>query len=201
MHKVEVDDEVFAFVQQHAEPLVDDFNSALRRILAPGRGTAGHKQPLVATSDGRAGYQAPPGTPQALVQILDIVRLVRDGTQSRIGATQQVAKKRGLAVQTVLDKYTRQLGLEAAQFDRLLAPERSEDLRKLLHSKFRDHIDAIDEVLSAGNVGQNKPARENLVDIVARFFGPEHGAELEIPHRGTVPHRAPPDFSKSEYEQ
>jgi negative regulator of replication initiation len=32
-HKVEVDSEVFQYVQAHAEPLVDTFNSALRRLL------------------------------------------------------------------------------------------------------------------------------------------------------------------------
>ena len=32
-HKVEVDDEVFQYVKGHAEPLVDTFNSVLRRLL------------------------------------------------------------------------------------------------------------------------------------------------------------------------
>jgi len=30
---VEIDDEVFEYVQNHAEPLVDDFNSALKKLL------------------------------------------------------------------------------------------------------------------------------------------------------------------------
>jgi hypothetical protein len=34
------------------------------------------------------------------------------------------------------------------------------------------------------------PTQENLVDIVKRIFGPEHGAELEIPYRTVVPNRA-----------
>jgi len=33
MHRAEIDDEVFAYLQQQARPLVDDVNSVLRRLL------------------------------------------------------------------------------------------------------------------------------------------------------------------------
>ena len=32
-HQVEVDSDVFKYVKEHAEPLVDTFNSTLRRLL------------------------------------------------------------------------------------------------------------------------------------------------------------------------
>jgi hypothetical protein len=35
-HTIEVDDEVFAFLQRHAEPLVDSVNDVLRRLLLSG---------------------------------------------------------------------------------------------------------------------------------------------------------------------
>jgi hypothetical protein len=93
------------------------------------------------------------------------------------------------------------LGLTAHRFDRLLAPERSEELRKLLHSKFPEHVDAIDQVLGASSNGQKTPTRENLVDFADRMFGPERGVEVAIPPRGILPDRAPPDFILSDYDQ
>jgi len=205
MHLVEVDDEVFAFVQKHAhsEPPVDNFNSALRRILSSGQATVGQGQPVPATSpvNGGEGYDILVGAPQALGQILDVVQLVGCGSASRTGATRQVAKKRSVAPQTVLDKYTRQLGLTAAQFDRLLAPERCEELRRLLYSKFPGHVDAVDQVLGASVTGQETPHQEHLVHIAEGMFGPGHGVELAIPPRGTAPHRPLPDFSQPERDR
>jgi hypothetical protein len=199
MHNVEVDDEVFAFVQKHAEPLVDTFNSALRRILASGKTTIGEGRTVPAASSGTDGeaYQFPPGTPQALLQILEVVRLVHSGTDTRTGATKQVAMKLRVFPQTILDKYTRQLGLAAAEFDRLLAPERCQELRSLLHSKFPGHVDAVDQVLGASVTSH----REHLVDIAERIFGPSNGVELAIPHRGTAPHRRLPDFLHPEHNR
>jgi len=199
MHNVEVDDEVFAFVQKHAEPLVDTFNSALRRILASSRQTMiGEGRTIPATSSGLGGeaYQFPPGTPQALLQILEVVRLVRSGADTRMGATKQVANNLRVFPQTILDKYTRQLGLAAAEFDRFLAaPEGCEELRSLLHSKFPGHVDAVDQVLGVNATTH----REHLVDIAERIFGPGHGVELAIPRRGTAPHRPLPDFLQAEH--
>ena len=52
-----------------------------------------------------------------------------------------------MTFQTVLDKYTRQLGLTAFQFDKLLEPARLDELRGLLKQKFPDHSAVIDEEL------------------------------------------------------
>jgi hypothetical protein len=145
-HQVEVDDEVFAFVQSHAEPLIDTFNTSLRRLL-----------PLVPAKEGIASPVAigarserpvfPGGTPKALKQILEVALLVRGGAYDRTSATHVVADRYRIAVQTVLDKYARQLGLNTQQFDRLLDQTDLKELKRLLQSKFNSHADLIDRTL------------------------------------------------------
>ncbi len=56
------------------------------------------------------------------------------------------------------------------------------------------------ELLRAGVARQEPPARENLAALARRLFGPEHGADLDIPPRGFAPEPIPPDFSGPEYE-
>lgn len=152
MHQVEVDDEVFSFVKAHAEPLVDSFNSALQRLLPLGgpnkqkRGASGPN--ATPTSADSLIPSLPRGTPQALSQILKVTHLVRGGAYTRTGATQFVAKQHGVFPQTVLDKYCRQLGLTANQFDRLLDQEGFVDLQRILSLKFPSYTKAIEEALS-----------------------------------------------------
>jgi len=51
-HKVEVDDDIFQYVKSNAEPLVDTFNSALRRLLltTPNQKTDKPKQKVFSSS-------------------------------------------------------------------------------------------------------------------------------------------------------
>ena len=150
-HQVEVDDDVFQFVKTHSEPLVDTFNSTLRRLLTlSGRQ---RKQNQVSEEDSFPSESAgtlpavPQHLPQALRHILEVIRLVRGGAYTRTSATQYVARQYKVYPQTVLDKYCRQLGLTAAQFDRLLEEPGLGELRKKLKAKFPSHAQAIDEVL------------------------------------------------------
>lgn len=139
MHEVEVDDEVFSFVKGHAEPLVDDFNSALRRLLPIGDTKVRNRAASKANALPIAHAPVPSwpgGTPMALRQILEVIALVRGGAYARADATRFVAKQHGVEPQTVYDKYGRQLGLTAIQFDRLLEREHAGELRKILLSKF-----------------------------------------------------------------
>jgi hypothetical protein len=196
VRKVEIDDEVFAFVKRHAEPLVDSFNSALRRVLAARHGSLGARRPepgIGAVADG-GGRELPSGTPEALRQILEVVRLVRDGSDTRRGATQQVAARFGVTPQTVIDKYTRQLGMTAAQFDRLLGSERCEELQKLLQLNFPQHTRTVDRVLREGAPGPETARREHPLDVAERVFGRRHGFDLPLPRRGIAPRRPPLDF-------
>ena len=41
---------------------------------------------------------------------------------------------------------------------------------------------------------------ENLTDIARRLFGPEHGADLDIPPRDATQDRPPLDFSGPEWD-
>jgi hypothetical protein len=150
-HQVEVDDEVFSFVKGRAEPLVDNFNSALRRLLPLGESKPQRSAQTPKSAhpvNGGAHFPSlPNGTPQALRQILEVALLVRGGAYSRTAATQYVAKQHRVFPQTVLDKYCRQLGLTASQFDRLLEEEKLQDLRQVLRSKFPDHAEIVNGAL------------------------------------------------------
>jgi negative regulator of replication initiation len=146
MYQVEVDEEVFQFVKAHAEPLVDTFNSALRRQLPLGKAKHpreennrhGHVPLLPAFSK----Y-----IPQALRQILEVVHLVLNGSDGRTAATHYVARLHNVEAQTIYDKYTRQLNLTTVEFDRLLEEAGQEKLSKILKSKFPGFTQLIDQVL------------------------------------------------------
>ena len=149
-HKVEVDDEVFQFIQAHAEPLVDTFNSALRRLLL-----TPDSDPVEANQKIDGTVQAddllpdlPKHTPQALRHVIEVAFLVYGKGYDRPGATRYVARKHGVYPQTVLDKYCRQLNLNTRQFDLLLEQPELKDLKNILKSKFPDYSKFIDEYLT-----------------------------------------------------
>jgi hypothetical protein len=143
-HQVEVDDEIFAFVKSHAEPLVDDFNSSLRRLLPL---TAKPEKRAMAAPSTAGAPAFPTGTPQALRQIIEVALLVQGGARTRPSATKFIAKRHGVAAQTVQDKYARQLGLTAHQFDLLLEQPGLKELKQLLTSKFASHADVISRMV------------------------------------------------------
>jgi hypothetical protein len=151
-YQVEVDEDVFQFVKMHAEPLIDTFNSALRQLLlldGQSRGSK-HSSNSLQGSPAKSPGTLPSfsgGTPQALRQILEVASLVRGGAYTRTAATSFVAKQRNVFPQTVLDKYCRQLGLTAGQFDRLLEQDDTADLQALLKSRFPGHGEVIEQVL------------------------------------------------------
>ena len=151
-HPVEVDEEVFAYVQQRAEPLIDDFNSTIKRLLGI---TGKHKRvkPTVTTNQPTPfpGLNLPREAPQSLRHILEVAYLVSKQGESRTDATRSVAKMHRVTPQTVLDKYCRQLNLTAAEFDRLLYEPDLKSLRKMLKTKFYDYNALIDDVLSKSN--------------------------------------------------
>lgn len=146
-HQVKVDNDVFEYVKKHAEPLVDDFNSALKKLLQiyP---TGELEAPLL-VQEKKAHYsikEIPAGTPQALVQILKVAQLVFNG-QARNQATQSVAREHNVTPQTVIDKYTRQLKISASRFDWLLAQPDRIELRNLLKKIFPNFSSTVEEIL------------------------------------------------------
>jgi len=145
-YKVDVDEEVFRCVQKFAVPLVDSFNTALRKALKLGgpQVRGGKNGSDAEAADIRGGL--PAGMPEALRQILEVVQLVRKGWR-REDASRSVAVSHSVAVQTVNDKYGRQLGLTAAEFEELLGDSERERLEALLKKRFPEYERIIEERL------------------------------------------------------
>lgn len=149
MHKIDIDQEVLDYLKGQAEPFTDTPNDVLRRLLLgktssekldkfKPRVILSHNPPLV-----------PAGTPKALEHILQVVYLTHFSGIPRSKATKDVAKMHGgIAPQTVLDKYCRQLNLKAAEFDRLIAEPGLSGLKKKLNAKFSSHSEVIDNYLN-----------------------------------------------------
>ena len=134
MYPIEIDEKMWHFLQQNAEPFVDTPNSVLNRLLF---GAGANKEQTAAL------YTIPSvdieGLPKSLSQILEVVYEMEVNGYSRIQATNRVAKKRGTAPQTITDKYCRQLGKRAHEIDELLAEPGYKSFKDLLTSKFFDH--------------------------------------------------------------
>lgn len=133
-HQIDVDDEVMGFLKAKADAFVDTPNSVLRRILL-GEGPDSSPRP----AHRKAASLVPDvgrGLPKALEQVLQVAHLTRYESFDRVAATHEVARHHGVAFQTVLDKYARQLDLTADAFDRLLGQEDLRELRDLLLKRF-----------------------------------------------------------------
>lgn len=159
MHEVEVDHEVFSYVQERAEPLVDTFNTAIRKLLHLSPNSSPKLVEVRSRPEKRDGgfgrLSFPAGTPKTLQQVLEVTQLVRSGAYPRTDATTFVAKQRGIRPQTVQDKYWRRLGLKnVLQFDRMLEEEDLTSLRRCLLSKFPEHGALIETSLGAGGTSE-----------------------------------------------
>lgn len=179
MHEIAVDDQVMDRLKERAEPFVDTPNDVLRRLLV-GRPTP--ERPT-ATPEGEGRSDRPGasafGVPRALEQILAVARRVRFGGLSRIDATHEVADANGVAFQTVLDKYTRQLGLEAAEFDSLLNQPALGDLTGLLLQRFPDQGQLIEETLSGDSGSADKTVLATWVlDSLGSRGGEAHHIQI-----------------------
>jgi hypothetical protein len=139
MFSIEIDDKIWHFLQQNAEPFVDTPNTVLNRLLF-GRGE--RKEEVVSL------FSIPTvsieGLPKSLSQILEVVYEMEVNGYTRIQATNRVAKKRGTAPQTITDKYCRQLGKRAHEIDELLTEPGYNSFKDLLTSKFAGHRGMID---------------------------------------------------------
>ena len=148
MYPIEIDENVWRYLQKHAEPFIDTPNSVLSRLLLD-------TSPQVPEKDSPEKIPAitVKGTPKSLAQILEVIYEIEINGCSRTEATNRVAENRGTAPQTVTDKYCRQLGQKAQEIDRLLSEPGYRQLKELLKRKFDRHqqvIDAYFESLMAG---------------------------------------------------
>ncbi len=149
MHTIDIDQEVLDYLKSQAEPFTDTPNDVLRRLLL-GK-TSSEKlaqfKPREASSHNLP--PVPAGTPKALEHILQVVYLTHFSGIPRSKATKDVAKIHGgIAPQTVLDKYCRQLNLKASEFDRLIAEPGLGGLKEILYAKFNGHSEVIDNYLN-----------------------------------------------------
>lgn len=133
--RIEVDEEVYSFLQAHARPFEDTPNSVLRRLLLGRESSSG-------TGSHQIAVDLPKDLPASLAQILQVIQLVLVKNLSRTEATREVAQRLGVAPQTVLDKYTRQLGMKARDFDSMLLGSLNE-IEQFLKTRFRRHSAAI----------------------------------------------------------
>jgi len=148
MYKIDVDEEIYRYLQSKAEPFVDTENSVLRRILLADRARAEVKEQHAASFP-----KFPPGTPDGLTYILELVYLlVRDYAANRIEAAKKVAEYHGVTYPTVADKYARQLGKSTYEVDRMLEETGFNELKTLLENKFRPFTEIIHEFFKGLNV-------------------------------------------------
>ena len=136
---IDIDEKVWHYLQQHAEPFVDTPNSVLNRLLFGEE--AKKKAPESIFSIPSANVE---GLPKVLSQILEVVYEVEVNGYSRIQATNRVAKKQGTAPQTITNKYCRRLGKKAHEIDVFLNESGYRSFKELLKSKFSNHAGIID---------------------------------------------------------
>jgi hypothetical protein len=140
MHQIDIDEEIWRHLQQHAEPLVDTPNTVLHKLLFGMLDDPASTQPSV--------FKIPTvsvkGSPKSLSQIFEVLYEIEVNGCTRIQATNRVAKKRGTAPQTVTDKYCRQLNKRAHEIDELLSERGYGQFKALLKSKFTEHEQVID---------------------------------------------------------
>ncbi|MGD2037479.1 MAG: hypothetical protein PVH28_06310 [Desulfobacterales bacterium] len=139
MHTIEIDENIWSYLQKHAEPFVDTPNSVLNRILfdtseVPSPKNRVSEIPTVSIQ----------GIPKSLAQILEVVYEMEINGYSRTEATKRVAHKRGTSPQTITDKYCRQIGKKAHEIDQLLSEPGYENFIKILESKFDAHRQVIE---------------------------------------------------------
>jgi negative regulator of replication initiation len=143
LHKIEVDEEVYNFLKKNAEPFKDTPNSVLRRFLPL-------KSGKIEAQDNnfiKGTHQFPESVPNALAQILEMIVLVKNQGLSRVEATHRVADRRGITTQSVIDKYTRQLGKKAYEVDELLISSNIHEFKTLLIELFPRHSRVIESTL------------------------------------------------------
>lgn len=149
MYTIEIDENIWSYLQKHAEPFIDTPNSVLKRVLL---GTS--KETLKKEAVSKIPAVSIQGTPKSLAQILEVLYEMEINGYSRTEATNRVARKRGTAPQTITDKYCRQIGKKAHEIDQLLSEPGYENFKKLLKSKFDAHQQVIETYFETLMMGE-----------------------------------------------
>ena len=139
MHTIEIDENLWSYLQKNAEPFVDTPNSVLNRILFD---TSMATSPT--NNEPKISAVSIQGIPKSLAQILEVVYEMKINGYSRTEATKRVAHNRGTSPQTITDKYCRQIGKKAHEIDQLLSEPDYEGFKKTLESRFGAHQQVIE---------------------------------------------------------
>jgi len=149
MHTIDIDQEVLDYLKNQAEPFTDTPNDVLRRLLFGNTSSEKLSQSKPREAASHDLRPVPAGTPKALEQILQVAYMTHFWGVPRSKATKDVARMHGgIAPQTVLDKYCRQLNLKASEFDRLVAEPGLSGLKEILYAKFNGYREVIDNYLN-----------------------------------------------------
>lgn len=140
-YKIEIDEKVWNYLKSKAEPFEDTPNTVLNRIMFGDNAQGKFTNKLTDTES--SPLILPGGTPKALSQILEVIYEVRKFNHSRTEATNIVARRKGTAPQTIIDKYCRQLSKKAYEIDEFLQEQNLERFKILLLNKFNNHQDLI----------------------------------------------------------
>ena len=133
---IEVDDDIMGLLKENAEPFVDSPNMVLRRLL-------GIDQNIKITANDFPKFMVK--APKSLIQILEVIYLVKVEGFDRNQATNFTADKNSIFPQTVMDKYCRQLNMSTKEIDELLKDSHLRALRSKLKNKFSKCSDDIDK--------------------------------------------------------
>ena len=139
MHTIEIDANLWSYLQKHAEPFVDTPNSVLNRLLFD---TSNPSSP--SEDESKIPAVSIQGIPRSLAQILEVVYEMEANGHSRTEATKRVAHNRGTSPQTITDKYCRQIGKKAQEIDQLLSEPGYEGFKEILKGKFDAHQQVIE---------------------------------------------------------
>jgi negative regulator of replication initiation len=139
MHTIEIDANLWSYLQKNAEPFVDTPNSVLNRLLFD---TSKASSP--SEDEPKIPAVSIQGIPKSLAQILEVVYEMEVNGYSRTEATKRVAHNRGTSPQTITDKYCRQIGKKAQEIDQLLSEPGYEGFKEILKGKFDAHQQVIE---------------------------------------------------------
>ena len=139
MHTIEIDANLWSYLQKHAEPFIDTPNSVLNRLLFD---TSKASSP--SEDEPKIPAVSIQGIPKSLAQILEVVYEMEVNGYSRTEATKRVAHNRGTSPQTITDKYCRQIGKKAQEIDQLLSEPGYEGFKEILKGKFDAHQQVIE---------------------------------------------------------
>ena len=157
--KIDIDREVFNFLQERAEPFIDTPNTVLRRELGIDKGIIVKKE---------VSHEIQNNIPAGLDQILKVIFLIKVKGLSRNHATRTVARENSIYPQTVIDKYCRQLTLDTRQFDILMNETGLTELKNILLNKFSNYKSVIDDYF-VNKIFINKTNISNTRNAIEEF--------------------------------